>query len=448
MRFLNTLCAMALAAPTLASANELDRLYGLALENDAVLRAAAAQRDAALEAKPQARGALLPQISANGSYTKQDVTVQNRINGVLTPPNKIVAAAHGYGATLSQTLFSGAQWYALEQADGQVALAHANYRTAEQSLVLRAAQAYFNLLAADDGVRFADAEKKAVERQLELSKKRFEVGLSAVTDVQETQARYDLVTARMISAEQNLSSARIAVGDIAGVADVHIVPLKDEIPLAGPIPANLNDWLKAADDGNPTLKAAEIVAEIAGKGIDIARSGHWPTVSANAGYDNSISGGFSAKSEGTQYGLRVDIPIFAGGITQSRVRAATATHEQRVAELLGAKRKAESDAQLAYQNVLAGAAIVKAQKQAVLSNTTALEASDVGLEVGSRTTVDVLNAQQQLFAAQRDYSRSRYDYLLAVLQLKATAGQLMQKDLAEIDALLGFEATPAAPATK
>lgn len=442
MRLLNTLCAAALFVPALASANELDRLYGMALGNDPVLRAAAAQRDAALEAKPQARGALLPQINATGSYGQEDNTSQRRAGGMLSPPDHSKAATRSYGASLSQTLFSRAQWLALQQADDQVALAHANYRYAEQSLLLRATQAYFNLLAADDGVRFADAEKQAVERQLDLAKKRFEVGLSAVTDVQETQARYDLVTAQMISAEQNLASARIAVGDIAGAADVHTVPLRDDIPLVGPVPANLGEWLKAADEGNLSLKAAEIVAAIADKGIDIAGSGHWPVLSADASYTNSTSGGFLAKSDDTRYGVTLNVPLFSGGITQSRVRAAKATHEQRVAELAGARRKAGSDAQIAYQNVLAGAAIVKARKQALLSNTTALEASSVGLEVGSRTTVDVLNAQQQLFAAQRDYARSRYDYLLAVLQLKATAGQLMQKDLVEVDALLGLEATP------
>ena len=454
MRFLKTLCVAALFAPTYASANELDRLYGLALENDAVFQAAQGARDALLEEKPAARGALLPQISASGSYGKQtgDATTESTVTSgptagtTVKTTRAIDTTTQDYSAKLTQVLFDLAAWRRLQKADDNVALAQANYRNAEQSLVVRLATAYFNLLAADDAVRSSNAEKSALERQLELAKKRFEVGLSAVTDVQEAQARYDLVTATSIVAQQTLASARIAVGDIAGVADVRIVPLKDEIPLAGPVPADLNAWLKAADEGNLTLRAAEIAASLADRDVGIAQSGHLPTLGASATYDNNKSGGAFGPQEtnSTQYGVGITIPIFAGGTTQARVNQAQAVYKQRAAELSGAKRRAQSDTQIAYQNVLAGAATVKARKQAVLSSQTALEASSVGLEVGSRTTVDVLNAQQQLYAAQRDYSRSRYDYLIAVLNLKAATGQVMAKDVNEIDALLGVEAAPPA----
>lgn len=444
MRFLHTVCALALAAPTLASANELDRLYGLALENDQLLRAASSARDAALESQPITRGALLPQISASGSYGTQDQTTIS--TNPAPPPEKITQktsdTVQSYRGDLSQALFDRAAWYRWRQAGDTAALAQVRYRGAEQDLVLRTAVAYFNLLAADDGVRLADAQLQALERQLELAKKRFEVGLSAVTDVQETQARYDLATATKITADQALSSARVAMSYVTGSSDLHVVPLKDEIPLLGPAPANPQDWLKAAAEGNLDLKAAEIIAESSDKDIGIASSGHWPTVAATGSYSKSPGGGFFPETQTTTYGIGVSLPIFAGGSTQARVNAAKSTHEQRLAELEGTRRLTDSNTLIAYQSVLASIASVKAQKQAVLSNTTALEASSVGLEVGSRTTVDVLNAQSLLFSAQQTYARSRYDYLLNKLRLKALTGSLMQKDITEIDALLGVEAAP------
>ncbi len=436
MRFLTTVCAAALLAPTLASANELDRLYGLALENDQVIRAAASARDAALEAQPITRGALLPQIGASGSYVQQDQTFTQK----GFPTTKTSGAATNYGANLSQALFDRAAWYRWRQAGNTASLAHVRYRGAEQDLVLRTAVAYFNLLAADDSVRLADAQLQALERQLELARKRFEVGLSAITDVQETQARYDLATATKISADQFLSSARVAMSYVTGSPDVRVVPLKDEIPLLQPSPAKAPEWQKAAAEGNLDLKASEIIAESSDKDIGIATSSHWPTIAAVGGYSKST--GSVQESEVTQYGVQVNVPLFAGGATQARVNSAKSTHEQRLAELEGTRRLTDSNTLIAYQNVLASIAIVKAQKQAVLSNTTALEASSVGLEVGSRTTVDVLNAQGLLFAAQQTYARSRYDYLLNHLRLKALTGSLMQKDLTEIDALLGYGAAP------
>jgi outer membrane protein len=433
MRFLTTVCAAALLAPTLASANELDRLYGLALENDTVLRAAVGARDAALEARPITRGALLPQVGANGSYGFQDS--QQTVGGKAQPPSNEKSTS--YGASVSQALFDGGAWFRWRQAGDTVALAQVRYRSAEQSLVLRTAEAYFNLLAAADTVRLADAQKQSLSQQLELANKRFEVGLSAITDTQETQARYDLALAQMIAAEQALVTARIAMENLSGAQDVRVVPLKDEIPLVGPAPVTPATWRQAAAEGNLDVKAAEIVAQSADKDIDIANAAHWPVLSASGQYNNTSGGGFVSKSETTQYGVGVQVPIFAGGSTQARVNSAKSTHQQRVAELEGARRAADSNTLIAFQNVLSSVAQIKAQKQAVLSNTTALEASSVGVEVGSRTTVDVLNAQSVLFSAQQTYARSRYDYLLNLLRLKALTGSLMQKDLLEIDALLG-----------
>lgn len=432
MKNLPCFLALALLAPSLASANELTRVYGLALKNDTTLQAAMDQRDAAVQAKPIARAALLPQVNATGTFGRSDVsqTIANTTTDSQTNSTS-------YGAELTQVIFSREQWMRLRQSSDQVALAQAQYRNAQQGLALRTTTAYFNVLAAADSLRFADAEKKAVERQLELAKKRFEVGLSAITDVQEAQARYDLTVAQMIEAEQALSSAQVALSEITGSPDARIVPLKDEIPLLGPAPDSVNEWLKFAEDGNLDLQAAEINVAIARKDVSISGSKHWPTLSARASYDDSKTGGFIEEQKSTTVGVGLTVPIYAGGAVQAAVRRSEATYKQRQAELETARRAVERNTRNAYQGVIAGVSRVKALKQAVVSNTTALEASEVGLEVGARTAVDVLNAQRELFRAQRDYSKSRYDYLLNLLTLKSAAGRLGQKDLTEIDALLG-----------
>lgn len=440
--------ALALLAP-IASANELTRIYELALENDTQLQAARGARDAAVAANPRARGALLPQITGSASTYKGDETTNFNNTGDVNADTD----ATDMTLRVRQALFDAAAWNRWQAAGRQAAAAQANYLIAEQGLALRVTEAYFNLLAAADSVRFADAEKKAVERQLELAKKRFEVGLSAITDVQEAQARYDLTVAQMIEAEQVLMNAQVAVSEITGASDARIVPLQDEIPLLGPDPDDVNEWLKSASENNLNIRVAKATADAADQDVDAAWAGHYPTLSfvgsKSIGDSSSVSpppiGTTDREYDSLVYGLELNVPIFAGGSTQAAVSAARGTRDQRVAELEARKRETERATRNAYQGVIAGVSRVKALQQAVVSNTTALEASEVGLEVGARTAVDVLNAQRELYRAQRDYARSRYDYLLNILRLKNAAGQLTPKDLNEIDALLGSGAQPAAP---
>lgn len=444
-------CALALAllAPSLASANELTRVYQLAVDNDTQLRAARGARDAAVAANPRARGALLPQITGTASTYKGDETSNFNSTGDVDADTD----ATDITLRVRQALFDAAAWNRWQSAGRQAAAAQATYMIAEQNLALRVTEAYFALLAASDSVRFADAEKAAVERQLELAKKRFEVGLSAITDVQEAQARYDLTVAQMIEAEQALTIAQVAVAEITG-ADARVVPLRDEIPLLGPDPGNVNEWLKAAAEGNLNIRVAQANADSADQDLDAAWAGHYPTLSfvgsKSIGDSSSVSpppiGSTEREYDSLTYGLELTVPIFAGGSTQAAVSSARGTRDQRAAELEARKRETERSTRNAYQGVIAGVSRVKALQQAVLSNTTALEASEVGLEVGARTAVDVLNAQRELYRAQRDYARSRYDYLLNVLRLKNAAGQLSAKDVNEVDGLLGAEMAPATPA--
>lgn len=442
MRFLKSVVVLALLAPSLASANELLRVYDLALQNDAQLQAAVGARQSVLETVPQARGGLLPQINGFGSTKEGDSTFT--FNGVAEDSDDEETIL---GLSLRQAVFDAAAWNRWQQADANAAAAEATYQIAQQTLALRVTEAYFNVLAAADSVRFADAEKSAVERQLELAKRRFEVGLSAITDVQEAQARYDLTVAQMIEAEQAFDVAKLALTEITGAPQAQVVPLQAEIPLLGPNPDDVNEWVKAASEGNLEIRVALAQAEAAREGVDLSRTGHYPTlnfVTDKQVFESTsvtLVGPAEQERDSLAYGFELNVPIFAGGATQAAVNSAKGVHQQRVAELEARRRAVERTTRSAYQGVIAGVSRVKALKQAVLSNTTALEASEVGLEVGARTAVDVLNAQRELYRAQRDYARSRYDYLLNILRLKSAAGQLGKKDLGEIDGLLGAEPT-------
>ncbi|WP_420468288.1 TolC family outer membrane protein [Panacagrimonas sp.] len=430
-------CLLVTAMPV-ASANELLRVYELALQQDMRLQAARHARDAAIEARPQARAALLPQINASYGYEDSSETGTEGFAGQPEARVDRDSTARALTVRLDQTLFDWAAFKRYDQAGDEAALAQADFRRAEQDLVLRITQAYFGALSAADNLRFSQSEKAAVERQLEQAQRRFDVGLSAITDVQEAQARFDLTVAQEITAEQQLAAAREALREITGAGPNREVPLQEEIPLRLPEPADSERWLDTARDHNLDLVIANLQAEIARTGIDIARAGHLPRVGALAQYqDLQTDGGrFTGESEIETVGVEVSLPIFAGLATRSRVSQARSTHEQFESLFQLTRRGVERSTRDAYLAVNAGAARVRALRQAVLSSTTALEASETGLEVGTRTAVDVLNAQRDLYSAQRDYARARYDYLLSILLLKAAAGTLDVTDLEQIDALL------------
>ncbi len=447
MRFAFCLLPAVLALPGLAQANELMRAYDLAVQNDATFRAAQFGRDAAIEAKPQARAALLPQLEASYNYGYVDTTgsvEQPEVNpdtGEVTNVSREIA---NYGTdetlsvTLNQSIFSLENWRRLQQSDSQVALAEAVLRSESQNLMVRTAEAYFGVLGALDSLRSSQAEKAAVERQLEQAKRRFDVGLSAITDVQEAQARYDLTVATELEAQQALSFAREALAEITKSPADRLSLLREDIPLPAPNPNSAEDWVTAAKDGNLALMIAQLNLDVAAREVQVAKAVHLPTLGAQGNYqDNtSESGSFPQDTQSSAAFVGVTLPIFSGGYTQSRVRQAVATREQRDSQREAQARAVERNTRNAYQAVITSISRVNALNQAVKSSATALEASETGLEVGTRTAVDVLNAQQQFYVAQRNFFQSRYDYLLNVLRLKAVAGRLSSADLAEVDKLL------------
>jgi outer membrane protein len=466
--------ALTLAAAAARSENLLE-VYQDATRSDPLIREAEARRLAALEAKPQARGVLFPQLELNGDAYKSSadtsgyqrqfrevtdpLTGETAVEAVSVPfTNTTDTSGYwGYSAQLTQTIFRWDQWQRLKQADSRVALAEANYRAAQQDLMVRVSQRYFDVLAADDTLMAAEATLEAVTRQLEQAEKRFEVGLIAITDVQEAQAAHDSATAGVIAAKRTLASAQEYLRELTGEAYAQLVKPSDAMPLDQPQPFDEQAWVDEALEQNLDVVAARLGVDIAKSNVKIAQAGYMPTLDLYARYGDSASDAtsltkvpqqfqdpnlppqkFPADLDRTddQIGIRLNVPIFAGGVTRSQVREQTYLHRAERERLDGAMRGAERQARDSYLGVIAEKARVQALQQAVKSNQTALEATEAGFEVGTRTTVDVLDARRRLFEAQRDYARSRYDYLINVVRLKSSAGTLLPPDLAAINGSL------------
>ncbi|SEQ05764.1 outer membrane protein [Solimonas aquatica] len=454
---------LALVASSAAAANDLLRTYDAALRNDTTLRAAHEAREAALQNEPKARAQLLPQAAASYSYTrnKADATVVVDTAGTATPiGRKIDGTDKLLAVTLTQPVFDLEAWYRLKQADEQTVLADLNYRSAEQNLLLRVAEAYFGMLRAEDLLRSAQAEKTALAKQLDLANQHLQVGISSLIDVQEVQARYDLSVVSELEAQQSRSDAQANLDKLtrdtpaakqearvrvvplneppAPPAASTLAPLRDEIMLPSPAVGEVAQWIGHARLENPDVVAALLNYRIAARGLDAAQAHRLPTVQAQVQYNdsNTESGSFPYQLRGTSYGLNFKLPLLAGGGINAEVRQNRALRDQRQAEYEGALREAESSIRKAYSALAIGASRMRAYKQALASSSSALDAADTGLSIGTRSALDVLNARQQRYEAERKYEQSRYDYLLAALRLKSAAGALRVDDLARIDGLL------------
>jgi len=455
-------CGLSLVAGVLQAADLLS-VYERALQNDPQIREADANRLASRESKPQALAALLPQLNATGSYS--DVS-QDFSRTTLTPenpadPNSDLAArdistdsdykARRYDVTLTQPLFHWDQWAALRRADAQVAQAEADYQAAQQDLILRTSQRYFDVLAAQDTVDAAQATLEAFSRQLEQADKRFEVGLIAITDVQEARAAHDQAAAAVIAAKRALATAQELLRELTGESFDSLAGPIDDLPLESPSPADEEQWVTSALDQNLRVVSARLATDIAKQDVTVARSGHLPSFDIVASRDDqdfdgdqvsrNVNGApIGSPADQTQttdsIGIQVTVPIYSGGATSSRVRQRVYLHRAARERLERTNRETERAARDAYLGVLSEMSRVKASKQALESSRTALQATEAGFEVGTRTTVDVLQSRRQLFDAQTTYSRSRYDYILNVLQLQIATGTLDRADLEKINAFL------------
>lgn len=444
-----------LLAPALASAEDLMQMYDLARTSDPTVAAAEAQALSIEEGVDQATSQLLPQIAGSFDYTDSHGSSQSTtpqvVNGQLQYfPNSSHSSGKGTNlrGTLTQSIFDYSRWTSRKAAKELALRGDQTYVAAQQDLLIRVATNYFAVLTAEDSLTFSEAEEKALARQLDQAQQRYEVGLSAITDVNEAKAQHDSAVAGVITARNALDDAREALREIVGKDFGDLKRLREELPMNPPTPNDAQAWVDVAVAQNPTLLAQEHNVGAAKANVRTAYAGHLPTLSGQLSYVNSPSWSdgssnlspevrhFNSQNSDTAITLTLNVPIFTGGYTQSKVRQAI--HDRDAAEdNLEAQRRATVRAtRNNFRAVIAGISAVEARKQAVVSARSALEATQAGFEVGTRTIVDVLLSQQQLFQAQRDYSQARHDFVLNGLRLRQSAGTIEPKDLQGVNALL------------
>lgn len=432
-------CLVLLAVAASAAAADLADLYRLARDSDAAYASARASWAAAQEKLPQGRAGLLPaaSLSAFTQYNDREIRFRNP----ATPTAASQFNSNALTLSLTQPLYRRQNWVAFEQAKTQVQQADAQFALAAQDLILRVAQAYFDVLLAQDTVAFAEAQKAAIGEQLAQAKRNFEVGTATITDQHDAQARYDLTVAQEIAARNDLEIKRRQLAQVIGRAAPALAPLGKELPLALPDPNRIESWVQQATTSSIQVIINEASLTFAQQEVDRNRGGHHPTLDAFASYSDSSSGsglqgGFGNDSTSKIVGLQLALPLYQGGATASRVREALANEEKARQDLENARRSAELAARQGFLGVTSGVAQVHALQAALVSSQSSLDSTRLGLEVGVRTQVDVLNAQQQLFSTRRDLAQARYNYILSLLRLKAAVGTLTEDDIVKVNAWL------------
>jgi len=418
-------------------AEDLAQIFDLAKKNDPTYGAAAAKYQADIQASPKAWAGIKPQISLNGQYSEIDEKSTVTFNNVPINRNQSYNS-NFYSLSLTQTIYNKAQFDAIAQAGALVAQAEAVYGNARYDLILRVAQSYFDVLSESASLVFAKAEKKAIAQQLDQAKQRFKVGLTAITDVLEAQARYDQSVSSEIEAQRLFDLSHESLREITGQAHSELSNVKKDHKLVSPDPLNIEAWVKMALEQNLLLHSAEQAVNAARKGKDLANAGHYPTLDLKASYDDSETDGgtFPTSRDGTTLALRLNIPLYSGGGTSAAGREAAALYQQSKQLYEQQRRATERLTRNSYLTVLSAISQVKALKQALRSTQSALEATVAGFEVGTRTAVDVLNSQQEMYLAQRNYIRARHAYIVNTLQLKQAAGTLIDEDMTLINAWL------------
>jgi outer membrane protein len=414
-----SLSLMAIASSVVIAAN-LSEVYRLARANDAVFSSAQATYTASLEKLPQGRALLRPSVILTGNLR------ENESN------NSGSFSSNQYALSLTQPIYRKQDFETYEQAKLQVLQAEQTLKVEEQSLQLRVAQAYFAVLQAQDVLATSQTKKQAFAEQLAQARKSFEVGASTITDTHEAQARYDLATAEEIEALNELEVQRRTMEKIINSESPDLAGLRDDVNLTLPEPNYMDAWVKQAESDSLFVVLGQTAQESARREVLKQKGGHLPTLNFVARH----AGGTKVDDTGSYIGLDFALPIYKGGGVDSLVRESVALQEKTRHNLESARRQARLDARQGFLGVVSGSGRVKALEQALVSSEAQLKSTKLGLEVGVRTRVDVLNAQQQLFTTKRDLAAARYQTLVAGLQLKAAAGSLKEDDLKAVDALL------------
>src|SRR5450830_544668 len=417
-----------------AHAADLIQVYQQALANDAQYASARAALSAGMERVPQGLSGLLPQISASGSNTRGNIE-QIGPNQITMPTVNV--HTNTYNLTLAQPLFRWDRWETYQQSKLAQAIAEAQFAQVQQDLITRVAQAYFDVLSAQDNLGATQAQKVATTEQLASAKRNFEVGTQTITDTHEAQAAYDLVVAQEFAAINDLANKRSALQTIIGEAPASLAPMRTGVVLSAPEPAAIDPWVSSAEEQNYGVVTAQFNVESAKRDIGRNRAGHYPTLDliANAGHTYTTGGG-TGNANNNAIGVQWSIPIFGGFAVTSKVRESIALENKARNDLETARRTASQGARQAFLGVNSGLAQVKALEAAEVSSKSALESNQLGYQVGVRINIDVLNAQKQLFSTQKDLSKARYDTIMNGLRLKAAAGTLKETDLMPVNALL------------
>ena len=422
-----------LALPLGAQAQSLKELYEAARAYDATYLAAKSLAESAQFRAEQSEALGRPSaaLRANASTSQID------------PPTIPSGSSNSAGVSLngSYSLFNRANAATIEHARKSLLTAQADLDTAEQDLIVRVSQAYFDVLASQDALATVRQSKAQTNEQLASAKRNFEVGTATITDTREAQARYDLVGAQEIAAENDLRTKRIALDQLVGRANVAPKPLALPVTLPSPVPGNAEEWVTVADQQHPTVRKARVGVDVAQLETTKARAGDLPTVDATASLSGSRAGGSSlavtsGNTKSATIGVQLNWPLYTGGATQNRIKETLVLEEKSRQDLEAARRGVAQGTRIAYFGVVSGLAQVKALEAAEASSKLSLEATQLGYRVGVRVNLDVLNAQTQLFQTQRDLAKARYDVLVASLKLRQASGQLQPGDIDALNALL------------
>ncbi|MDZ7937544.1 MAG: TolC family outer membrane protein [Rhodoferax sp.] len=422
--------AASLALP--AQAQNLVSLYDAARSFDASYQSAKSQFDATLAKAAQARAAILPTANLGIAASRSN-------QEVLPLPDR------SYGSqtatiSASQPLYRPVNWASYEQGNQQAALAQAQLQSAEQDLIVRVSQAYFDVLAATDSLAFVASQKTAVAQQLASAKRNFEVGTSTITDSREAQARYDLVVAQELAAQNDLQVKRLALNQLVGKDDAQPQPLATPVVLPPLVPADVLAWVDQSRSQHPGIAQQAIALKVAELETAKAEAGHKPTLDLTASYSAVNNNGSSTATADSRVnvaslGLQFNLPLFAGFATQNRIKETLALEDKARTDLAATQRVVAQGTRTAFFGVLSGQGQVKALEAAEASSQSALEANQLGYQVGVRINIDVLNAQSQLYDTKAKLAKARYDVLLGGLKLKQAAGVLAAADIAEVSQL-------------
>ncbi len=435
--------AAVLSFSSAVQAQSLIDLYEIARGYDASFISAKAQYEANLAKANQTLGGILPNISMTTSATRTNISVTADATATTTENRYGVYSAN---VTMTQPIYRPAVWATYKQGGRQLLQATAQYEAAEQELLVRVTQTYFDVLSSQDSLEFVKAQKKAVAEQLASAKRNFEVGTATITGVRDAQARYDLTYAQEIAAENDLRIKTLSLGLAVGRTDIKAKPLRDNSKLIDPPKDPMDLWVSQSEVMSPTVRQAQLALDVAKLEVDKAVAGHLPTLDGQIVYGGTRNYGGTSTSPTTptasnhvlnpSANIVLSIPLFAGLTTQYRIRETKALEEKAISDLDNAKRTVAQTTRTAYLGLIAGLSQVKAYEAAEASTQSALDANKLGYSVGVNINIDVLNSQSQLYQTKRDLAKARYDVLVGNLKLRQAAGTLTPQDLQEINQLL------------